>query len=114
VSEFSRIGTACFVTGRQARVTRSPAGNGYRVFRSPQPFSDRSVCCDFSPDGQLLVLTHQSGMRIWDVKEGKESPYSKGDLVSSCSFHPNGTNLFLEQVRAWRNGLSKRDSPDNS
>src|SRR5439155_3018988 len=72
------------------------------------------VACDFSPDGRMLVSTHQRGMRLWDVAAGREIAKVTGEFwYRFPKFHPDGTNLFLGNRDGVENWLLEERSPSN-
>src|SRR5207247_9731809 len=61
----------CSGAGRLGVLELVPA-NGWRVFRSKRGQQDRTIDCEFSRDGRLLLSAHEHSVRLWDVAAGRE------------------------------------------
>jgi serine/threonine protein kinase/WD40 repeat protein len=94
-------------------ILEAASGQGYRLLRSGLPLNDRGVCCDFSPNGRLLVTTHQSGFSLWDVQRGKElASVSKPRWYHHAKFHPDG-RLFVSAEEGLEEWLVQESANEN-
>jgi WD40 repeat protein len=74
----------------------------------------------FSPDGQLVALSGQHGVHIWDWRRGRElaSISDVGELVRpACAFSPDGKRLAWAgwdgKIHIWDLGTEKEALPQD-
>ena len=72
------------------------ASRAFRVLY-PQDFPQETrVCCDFSPDGRLLVGCSESGFCLWDTQSWQEVfRMAVPEEMTFARFHPDGIRLLV-------------------
>jgi RNA polymerase sigma factor (sigma-70 family) len=68
-------------------------------------------CLAFSPDGKMLAVGGQAGLRLWDVAERKVVQQFRDRMVYELAFAPDGKVLAasgLSHIRLWDVGTGKR------
>jgi WD40 repeat protein len=107
VYPFSRAGNQLGVNvqpGRMALLDVA-SGLGYRVLGSDLARGEKTFCCAFSSNGRMMVSTHGTKVRCWDVLTGLAiAEMAKPAWEHFAVLLPDGQRLFLgtsEGVEEW-------------
>jgi hypothetical protein len=69
---------------------------------------------DISPDGRILALGMGDGLRLWELKSGRELAFVAGDNVECVMFQPDGTGLLTCGFDGARRWPLRSESPGSS